>query len=606
MVSHHHAFLHATIAPLVLSLLLTITLVPRGVAAAASTQNGEEARWLVQSSKWATLSWIENEGQDLKSLVTSIAEFDGRIFFYLMKEEQGGTAFNAALTFSEAQVDTSQYFGAKCGPDGVLDPQDPRCAKLTITGVISPCNTTTKQLALDTLFATHPQMAHWPEGHGFVPHEMKINEEDGLWMLANFGGGGLFGAADYYGVVEPVHHAAKGFTPGRRRYLEEGGDPEYLDVYDESPGVGEHRHDHAGHRGRSEGYGRGEHRHDHGEWHGRGEGHDHGGHDHGGHDHGGHDHGGHDHGGHDHGGHDHGGHDHGEHQAEVRTTTPLPLLPRPKFGRDAAGHARWIVAKSLWTTVSTISSTNADRPFGNIRSIADGECFLDSTGLPYFYLPAPDPTAIDIESNDKIALSFAEASLAERLGDDGSACGGKDAEDPTCAKLTLIGRAKPLEDDARVASARRAFGAQHPRAEWLARGGAHTGGSFYTLEVTEITFLRSYGGYTDLSPEAYLSWKPDLGKLPGEVQCGTEGLLGISHGDYSLQQRIVASASRNVPLSFMVLVLVATLIATVVVRLSKRMGGTTGFDSYSKRRGYAEASNVEEDTLEVEEGRNIT
>lgn len=602
MVSHYHPFLHqAIIAPLVLSLLLTITLVPRGVIVAASAQNGEEARWLVQSTKWATLSWIENtdEGErDLKSLVTSIAEFEGRIFLYLMEEEEqdDDTAFNAALTFSEAQVDTSQYFGAKCGPDGVLDPQDPRCAKLTITGVISPCETTTKQLALDTLFTTHPQMAHWPEGHGFVPHEMKINEKNGLWMIANFGGGGFFDAADYNGVgVEPVHHAAQGFTPGRiRRYLEDGGDPEELWDVNEVEGDGD-----GGHRDWGEGHDRGEHRHDHGE------GHDHGEHDHGGHDHGGHDHGKQDHGKQDHGGHDHGGHDHGEHQAEVRTITPLPLLPRPKFGSDAAGHARWIVAKSLWTTVSTISSTANeadDWPFGNIRSVADGECFLDSTGLPYFYLPAPDPSAIDIEANDKIALSFAEASLAERLGDGGSACGGKDAEDPTCAKLTLIGRARALEGDARVESARRAFGAQHPRAEWLARGGAHTGGNFYTLEVTEITFLRSYGGYANLTPEAYLSWQPDLGKLPGEVQCGAEGPLGISRGDYSLQHRIFASAAN----SFVVLVLVATLIAAVVVGLSKRMGGTMGVGLNSNRRGYTEASNVEEDTSEVEEGRNIT
>jgi len=183
--------------------------------------------------------------------------------------------------------------------------------------------------------------------------------------------------------------------------------------------------------------------------------------------------------------------------------------------------------------------------------------------------------------------------LAERLGDDGSACGGMDAEDPTCAKLTLIGHATPL-DDAQVESAKRAFGAQHPRAKWLASGGAHTGGGFFTLEVTEIIFLRSYGGFTNLSPEAYLSWKPDLGKLPGEVQCSSEeGRLGISNVDYT----------KRASFSFMVFLgLVATLIATVVI-VSKRMGGT---NSHSKRREYTEASNVEEDTLEVEEGRSIT
>ena len=85
----------------------------------ASTQDGEEARWLVQSSKWATLSWLENG--EVQSLVTSIAQSDGRIFFYLMED----TTFNGSITISEAQLDPTQFDGARCGPDGDLDPEDP-------------------------------------------------------------------------------------------------------------------------------------------------------------------------------------------------------------------------------------------------------------------------------------------------------------------------------------------------------------------------------------------------------------------------------------------------------------------------------------------------
>ncbi|OEU05652.1 hypothetical protein FRACYDRAFT_204837, partial [Fragilariopsis cylindrus CCMP1102] len=154
----------------VVLVLLLLTLVTSSQA--VSTQNGEEARWLVQTSKWAALSWVD-EGA-LKSISMSMAQSDGRIFFYLTDDIVSST--KASITFSEAQVTPSQFFGAKCGPDGDLDPEDPRCAKLTISGVVSPCEEDSKQLALDTLFATHPQMANWPEDHGFIPCEMKIND----------------------------------------------------------------------------------------------------------------------------------------------------------------------------------------------------------------------------------------------------------------------------------------------------------------------------------------------------------------------------------------------------------------------------------------------
>ncbi len=53
--------------------------------------------WLVRTSKWATLSWFE-EG-NVKAFVTSIAESDGRNFFYLqMSEEAMGMEASIALT----------------------------------------------------------------------------------------------------------------------------------------------------------------------------------------------------------------------------------------------------------------------------------------------------------------------------------------------------------------------------------------------------------------------------------------------------------------------------------------------------------------------------
>jgi hypothetical protein len=475
----------------IFQIVSTLALLVVGVAQASSQQDAEEARWLVQASKWGTLAWFESD--DLTSLVTSIASSDdGRIFFYLTEQ----STFEASLTLSEAQTDPTYFEGAGCGPDGSWDPEDPRCAKLTISGVVSPVEDSSKQVGLDALFAAHPQMENWPESHGFTVCEMKIHD-DGLWMIANYGGGGYMKASDYHDA-EPMHHPAKSFGFGTRtrrmssnlRSLDTTSSLCYnMETHDcectpekcgadlcgaaggvwtsECPGTcdcglsGTDNSEESTSNGTSGGHGN-----------------------------------------------------------------------YPDFGSDAAGHARWLVAKSLWTTISTVSSKKEGQPFGNIRSVADGACFMGSSGLPYFYLPSPDPTALDIQQDKRITLSFTEAVLSERVGEDGIPCGGKDAEDPTCAKITLTGHAKPLDDD-QVNAAMQSFKAQHPRASWLSSGGAHTGGSYYTLHLHSITFLRNYGGFATVTPDEYLNWKPDPSKFNEEATCETEDSSGYSHGEGS-------------------------------------------------------------------------
>jgi len=271
-------------------------------------------------------------------------------------------------------------------------------------------------------------------------------------------------------------------------------------------------------------------------------------------------------------------------------------LPRPDFGSDAAGHARWITAKSLWTTISTVSSTNENTPFGNIRSIADGQCFLGSTGLPVFYLPSPDPTAIDIKKDNRISLTFTEAALAERVSEDGTPCDGKDAESPVCGKLTLIGHAKPLEGADQMEMAKKAFKVQHPRAAWLSSGGAHTGGLFYTIHLHEIMFLRNFGGFTHVSAEEYMNWTPDPSKYSGEVQCqGT-----VNSSSQSQYQNTATVSSSGLSASAILLVLVASFVGSFFGGVfSKR---ATGRGS----EGYAEARSVDNSLeLENEGGRSL-
>lgn len=146
---------------------------------------------------------------------------------------------------------------------------------------------------------------------------------------------------------------------------------------------------------------------------------------------------------------------------------------------------------------------------------------MRSSGLPVFYLPTPDPTNIDVGDNPTIALTFTEAALAERVDDDGKTCGGSDVGDPTCAQVLLQGTAIPVKDKAMLKQAEKAFGVRHPLAPWLAEGGSHTGGGYYTMDLAEVTILDYYGGTTAVGVDEYLNvWADE--KRSAESSYGEE------------------------------------------------------------------------------------
>ena len=80
-----------------------------------------------------------------------------------------------------------------------------------------------------------------------------------------------------------------------------------------------------------------------------------------------------------------------------------------------------------------------------------------------------------------------------------------DAEDPTCARIHLVGKLVALTTNASIAQAKADLGARHPLAPWLAAGGAHTGGAYFRLALEEIQFLDYYGGLAKLSVEEFLA-----------------------------------------------------------------------------------------------------
>ena len=72
----------------------------------------------------------------------------------------------------------------------------------------------------------------------------------------------------------------------------------------------------------------------------------------------------------------------------------------------------------------------------------------------------------------------------------------------------MEGVLEPLSAKADLAQAQMDLGARHPYAPWLAKGGAHTGGTYYTIEISELNFLDYYGGPAKLTVQEYLAAMP--------------------------------------------------------------------------------------------------
>ena len=151
-------------------------------AAPSSDQNAEEARWVVHENTWGYMSTLDSDTHQPTAQVASFSDgalnaSTGRLFFYLMtgdpvsgpgrrttSGDDNIKSFAAALTLSEAATDPTRYNsgGSHCGARLNIDPEDPRCAKLTLSGQVAPVSSGADIAAgKAALFARHPQMAGW-------------------------------------------------------------------------------------------------------------------------------------------------------------------------------------------------------------------------------------------------------------------------------------------------------------------------------------------------------------------------------------------------------------------------------------------------------------
>ena len=152
---------------------------------ASSSPEAETARWMVARSDWGYVTTLTDGAPSAAVLSLSdsacsdAACHSGRLFFYIATSvaasQPGASSLadadsgcNASLTLSQAALNRSTGCEA-----AALDPEDPRCTKLTLSGRLARTQGPATALGRAALFARHPQMRRWPASHGFEVFELR-------------------------------------------------------------------------------------------------------------------------------------------------------------------------------------------------------------------------------------------------------------------------------------------------------------------------------------------------------------------------------------------------------------------------------------------------
>jgi len=167
----------------------------------------ENARWVVHSASWGYLTERDTAtGFPVASAISfsdgEVAKSTGRLFFYLMgMGTKPKDDYLASLTISEAALNTT------CGD---RDPEDPRCAKIVLSGTMKRSSGVDASLGKSALFGRHPQMEFWPKGHNFQVHELVLSN---IWMIDFYGGGGDVKVSDF--LAAKAKHNVPSWPPTR-------------------------------------------------------------------------------------------------------------------------------------------------------------------------------------------------------------------------------------------------------------------------------------------------------------------------------------------------------------------------------------------------------
>ncbi|KAG1327029.1 protein CREG1 [Cocos nucifera] len=154
------------------------------------------ARWLVSRNSWGVLSTISSdlEGAPFGNVVSFSdgppGDGHGIPYFYLTTLDP--TARDA-LKDERSSFTLSEFPLGTCGE---TDPENPTCAKLTLTGKLKlvDSQSTEAEFAQLALFSKHAEMKDWPEDHHFQIFKLDIED---IFLIDWFGGRKPLSPAQY-------------------------------------------------------------------------------------------------------------------------------------------------------------------------------------------------------------------------------------------------------------------------------------------------------------------------------------------------------------------------------------------------------------------------
>lgn len=208
-----------------------------------------------------------------------------------------------------------------------------------------------------------------------------------------------------------------------------------------------------------------------------------------------------------------------------------PGQPEPPY-TEYAKMARYIVHKSDWTAMGTVSTLQQIKgfPMVNIISVADSPRDSKSTGHIYFLLTDLDYTAKDLEIDNKLTALFSN--------DQDLACSkhGIDPMEPICGRVIISGKYVQLKNDTNeYRLANESFISRHPASvRWIR---AH---SFFlcTLDIEQIAVLDYYGGPHYVTPEDYYNAnfdKKDVDADANDEKYGNQRVYDQQSGENSVE-----------------------------------------------------------------------
>ncbi|KAG5877434.1 hypothetical protein JTB14_016892 [Gonioctena quinquepunctata] len=159
------------------------------------------ARYIVHNSDWVSVATLSSQDAikgypfvSLESMSDGLeTQSTGNIYLYICNREDSG---RDAETDSRVTIMATLAQSDYCKKAN-LDPQDPRCSKVMITGKLKEVEKTSPdyEFGQNALFIRHPGMKNWPADHGFYVAKVDIEQ---IELLDSFGGMKFVTVMDYF------------------------------------------------------------------------------------------------------------------------------------------------------------------------------------------------------------------------------------------------------------------------------------------------------------------------------------------------------------------------------------------------------------------------